>query len=231
MYFVINAELFSVCGRGNRLSRRGYSFEREIECLMVKWAQQDIKSDFSSRSFRTSTSGAATASKGDVRLLHVPWLEGLCLECKHLDQWSKKEGACFHLYLSLLDKISKEAHECHSTPVLTWAFKNVHTNKGEGRVQFVVPSYAFRRWVAAAGHPPWECAMDKIPFKDRLKKYYLVSHDTLWKHASDPNVITVFPITCSFNVQWVIISRRHLEKLLIAVRDRWKEKGDSNVAA
>ena len=193
---------------------------------MVKWAEQDIKSDFSTRGFRTATSGASTASKGDVRLLHVPWLENLCIEAKHLNQWSAKGGAWFHLYLDLLEKINKEAMDCHSTPVLTWAFKNVHTHKGEGRVQFVIPSHAFRRWIMAAGHPRWECVMDKIKYKDRDKKYYLVSHDTLWKYASDPDVITVFPIMCSFNQQWVIISKRHLEKLLVLVRENWKKKGE-----
>jgi hypothetical protein len=182
----------------------------------------DIKSDYTLRPFRTASSGAVISCKGDLRSPKVPWLEPLTFEAKHLSQYTKREGAVFHLYFDLLEKINNEARDCHSTPVFTFGFKHVHTHRGEGRVQFVIPTHAFRRWIMAAGHPKWECVMDKIKYKDKDKKYYLVSHDMLWKYASDPNVITVFPIQCLFNEQWVIISRRHLEKLLIGVRETWK---------
>ena len=98
----------------------------------------------------------------------------------------------------------------------------MRTHKGQGRVQFVVPEHAFKRWLEAAGSPVCHYVMDQIPYYERKRKYYLVAHDVIWEHAGEAENITVFPIKGVFNESWLIISRGHLERLLVVVRENWK---------
>lgn len=203
------------------MSRRGYGFERETELFCCRLAEQDVKGDFSQRSFRTATSGAATSSKGDVRLLNVPWIRPITFECKHLNDWSSK-GATFHLYVDWMKKIEEEALANKAIPMLTWAFKHARTHKGEGRVQFAIPFSEFAKLCEQAS-VDWKWVRDLVKYIKKKSEYFLVYHDALWEEAKDPDFVTGFVVTCdSLPQPWVIISRRHLEKILIAIREKWK---------
>lgn len=209
------------------MSRRGYQFEREIEVWCCELAEQNVAGDFASRSFRTATSGAATSSKGDVRLLNVPWIKPITFECKHLNKWSAKKGAIFHLYLDWMNKIVEEATSTNSLPMMVWSFKNVHTNRGRGRVQFAMPKTVFDYFwslvlkinVREEEFPQLLQLSDVVKYVERKKKYYLVYHDLLWEHAHNPDLITIFLLS---EYDWIIVSKVHLEKIMIAIRDHYK---------
>lgn len=199
------------------MSRRGYGFERETELWCCKIAEQDASGDFTQRSFRTATSGAATSSKGDVRLIQVPWLEPIAFECKHLNDYSQF-GPTFHLYVDWLDKIAEEATFTKSIPMLTWAFKHARTHRGEGRVQFAVPTTKLREWSILSGVTVhWES--DSVKYVEKVNKYFLVYHDELWERAKDLDKAVAFILR---DPTWAILSRRHLERILISIREKWK---------
>lgn len=214
------------------MSRRGYSFERETETWLCQVAEQDLKAEFITRSFRTATSGAALASKGDVRMHNVPWLPTLVVECKHLNDYSSK-GPTFHLYADWVEKIYQESVSSRGVPALTWAFKHVRTNRGEGRVQFLIPTKELFSWIT---HVNSRCKIveDQVKYVDKKNKYFLVYHDQLWKEAVDPAVVTLFNLTFPTipedRNKWSIISRRHLQLVLTAVRTQWKNRQGDNHA-
>lgn len=218
------------------MSRRGYGFERETEIFLCALAEQDTKDDFAFRSFRTATSGAATSSKGDVRMLHVPWLKPLTLECKHLNDYSKF-GPTFHLYTDWLKKVCEEATATRAIPGLTWAFKHARTHRGQGRVQFAFPVTDLITWSNQAGIS-FEWERDKVKYMDKKIKYFLVYHDELWKLASGskPVVFLIDDVLGTSGICWGIISRRHIQMIFEAIREKWKLKegidakgADSNV--
>lgn len=218
--------LQSLGNKGVRLSimsRRGYGFERETELWCCKIAEQDVSGDFASRSFRTATSGAATSSKGDVRLLNVPWMKPITFECKHLNDYSKF-GPTFHLYVDWLNKVEEEAAGNKAVPMLTWAFKHARTHRGEGRVQFVVPEdelISLTRQAFLSINLP----TDSVKYVKNKAEYYLVYHDELWKSAGTEKVPVGFVLQQgNLRRKWVIISRRHLEMILVGIREKWKSE-------
>jgi len=213
------------------MSRRGYNFEREIEVWLCEIFDLDIKSDFTLRPFRTASSGAISSCKGDIRTHQVPWLESLTFEAKHLNQWTKKKGAVFHLYVDWVHKLKEEARSPNSIPIFTWAFKGVRTNRGQGRIQMAVPRKNFDEWSRVVGIG-YIVKNDVIRYNDKRRKHFLIYHDELWKHAKLGGV-TVFPFSLPCSQQdhepWVVVSRLHLEQIFIAMRNEWKIKTNSEL--
>lgn len=213
------------------MSRRGYHFEREMEVFFCNLLEQDPVTDFSQRSFRTATSGAAPGSKGDIRVRESKWSPDLTIECKHLNKWSANKGAIFHLYVDWMNKIVEEATSTNSLPMMAWSFKNVMTNRGKGRIQFAMPRAAFDYlWglvpkINTRGEefPQFLQLSDVVKYMERKKKYYLVYHDLLWGHAHNPDLITIFLLS---QHNWIIVSKVHLEKIMIAIREHYKGNKD-----
>lgn len=205
------------------MSRKGYGFEREIELWLCDLAEIDSHEDFSMRPFRTATSGAAVSSKGDVRAVSMFGILPLCIECKHLNKWSAQKGAIFHLYVDWMEKIIKEAEPTKSLPMVTWAFKNVRTNRGKGRVQFAMPKatfdYLWEQVPKINNFTQFQKLSDVVKYVERKKKYYLVYHDQLWELAHNPDLITIFHLQ---QHDWVVISKNHLEMIMVGIREHYK---------
>lgn len=140
------------------MTRKGYSFEHEIEQFFLDLGKQTRDIDISRRSYRVPVSGSIQGFKGDI-VTHLSFLpKQFLVECK--SRASRCKVPTFYVEKHWLAKLSEEAQRTSRIPLFALSFKGRKKN----RVWFLMP---YTDFVSLFGNPPQTVIPSKALIRPR----------------------------------------------------------------